>query len=624
MLEEEAAKGSSRRVQTDRGKGAARQGNASYEVNGAGVTPRYNYLGHDDFSGLHAIASFLDTIGSQRRFFLSIQTLNTHAPYGQDPGADRARRLGCERLLEQDLQAKRTSAKQKVKRPPSALQAATGSITGTLQKQHAGSLLQKQHPGSLLQKQPAGSAQQAGEHYARELRCADRYIEELWHLLSRAGRLRDTTLIVTSDHGEGFAQQHMTDIGHGGTVYDTQTHIPLLIIGQPARHLPRRISGVWSETAIMHTVLDLLELPPHPLVGSPLLQRALDAHQPMAQDAEARADGNTGLLLPVQEGDLLGRSVLRNWREPPTHAFMSCAFESSCIGLRRAHTKWVWRLDARPASEEAGGRLEVYYRGDDYEEESITKAFPPSERSMVTRAMRSWVQAVNAMHEGEAVVDHVCPFDLPFAFIYLYDHYTHCCATEPQGRRKDEFGRDFMLCPKNGQEPMPCSTPPCVDNPDAARAGRTAARGWMPLEQREDGCAPGGCAPRVRGAAKEKNDRWRGELLRRHRSKLGTDTAILDLPGYLQHAGDCTGKVLLHHHGSVWQCAALCNRTAGCAGVSRPGNLPGQVRMCILKGTTCARPRAHGEWKFYSKLVERGRGRQARRVPRRVGGVGLA
>ena len=65
----------------------------------ASSRPTYNFLGHDDFSGLHAIETFVRTVGAQQRFFLSLLTLNTHSPYTpSDHPAGTKLLWGCDRL----------------------------------------------------------------------------------------------------------------------------------------------------------------------------------------------------------------------------------------------------------------------------------------------------------------------------------------------------------------------------------------------------------------------------------------------------------------------------------------------------------------------------------------------
>ena len=79
-------------------------------------------------------------------------------------------------------------------------------------------------------------------------------------ILRRAGRLHDTSLVVVGDHGEGFELAHERDRVHGGAVYDTQVRLPFIAFGPMARGMPKRVPGVWSDTAIGPTLLEALGL----------------------------------------------------------------------------------------------------------------------------------------------------------------------------------------------------------------------------------------------------------------------------------------------------------------------------------------------------------------------------
>ena len=79
-------------------------------------------------------------------------------------------------------------------------------------------------------------------------------------ILRRAGRLQDTSLVIVGDHGEGFELAHERDRVHGGAVYDTQVRLPFIAFGPMARGMPKRVPGVWSDTAIGPTLLEALGL----------------------------------------------------------------------------------------------------------------------------------------------------------------------------------------------------------------------------------------------------------------------------------------------------------------------------------------------------------------------------
>ena len=57
----------------------------------------------------------------------------------------------------------------------------------------------------------------------------DEQIGKLIDLLRDRGNLDQTWLFVTSDHGEGFGE-HAGVFGHGTSLYDTELHVPLIII----------------------------------------------------------------------------------------------------------------------------------------------------------------------------------------------------------------------------------------------------------------------------------------------------------------------------------------------------------------------------------------------------------
>lgn len=411
--------------------------------------PRYNFLGHDDWDGLPELEAYVTRMGTER-FFLSVQTLNTHQPYQSDAAAQgHPYPWGCVRMEER---------------------VANESLTAMAIRKSASQVPRLPDPsiGTTFHNK---NLRADAMRYARELRCADYYVREVWRILARSGRLADTTLIVTADHGEGFTQVHSSDVGHGGTVYETQARVPLLIVGPGARGLPSRVSGIWSDTSIAHTVLEMMGLARHPLVGSPLLtdliEESLARQQPVSQ-SDATAPGVT-----VTSADLIGLSVLSNWHRPPTHAFMSCAFERACIGLRQQHLKWVWLWGGRShraftTGGRGDGRLGVFYTGDEYEVDDVSSFLEPSNRERVVAAMKAWERTVNQLHEGTKVLSHLCPFDHPYALIKIYTHYTHCCSVKPR-RRQDRGERLYQSC--HGQS-LECSNPPCIDNEEGVTARR--------------------------------------------------------------------------------------------------------------------------------------------------------
>lgn len=75
---------------------------------------------------------------------------------------------------------------------------------------------------------PSGVAY-ASDAYDDCIADLDEQVGILIDTLERRGVLKDTWLIVVSDHGESFGE-HPDVFGHGGTLFDTEVRVPMLII----------------------------------------------------------------------------------------------------------------------------------------------------------------------------------------------------------------------------------------------------------------------------------------------------------------------------------------------------------------------------------------------------------
>jgi arylsulfatase A-like enzyme len=79
--------------------------------------------------------------------------------------------------------------------------------------------------------------------------------------LERAGKLDDTLLVVTSDHGEEFLEHG--DVFHGRTLYSELVRVPLLVSG-PGVPRGRRVAVPVSLVDVVPTASALLGVPPPP------------------------------------------------------------------------------------------------------------------------------------------------------------------------------------------------------------------------------------------------------------------------------------------------------------------------------------------------------------------------
>jgi arylsulfatase A-like enzyme len=77
--------------------------------------------------------------------------------------------------------------------------------------------------------------------------------------LARRGLLERTWVIITSDHGEGFGE-HVGIFGHGTSLYQSQLHVPLLLIPPGRKPSKQVVSETVSLRDLAATVVDVLNL----------------------------------------------------------------------------------------------------------------------------------------------------------------------------------------------------------------------------------------------------------------------------------------------------------------------------------------------------------------------------
>ena len=111
--------------------------------------------------------------------------------------------------------------------------------------------------------------------YDSEIAFVDAALRRLFRTLPT---LANAVVAITSDHGETVMNRGW--IGHGNSLYDEETRVPLLI------HLPgstagRRVSRPVSNTDLYGTLLDAVGLPRPPRVDRPSLLAPAAAESPV-------------------------------------------------------------------------------------------------------------------------------------------------------------------------------------------------------------------------------------------------------------------------------------------------------------------------------------------------------
>jgi len=152
-----------------------------------------------------------------------------------------------------------------------------------------------------LEVTPRGSSQQqiafARDCYDDCVADLDEQVGRLIDELERRAVLERTWLIITSDHGESFGE-HPGVVRHGGSLYQTELHVPLVII-PPADRLSRQVvTETVSLRDLAATVVDVLGFSD----GSPFpgnsLARFWNGTSPSAATKAATADWALSEVVP--------------------------------------------------------------------------------------------------------------------------------------------------------------------------------------------------------------------------------------------------------------------------------------------------------------------------------------
>jgi len=99
--------------------------------------------------------------------------------------------------------------------------------------------------------------------YLNTLRSVDTQIGRIFDGLRERGLADDTLVVVTGDHGEAFADPHLT-WGHGARLYEESVRVPLLLWNPKLFPHGRHTDTIGSHVDVNPTVTQLLGLKPVP------------------------------------------------------------------------------------------------------------------------------------------------------------------------------------------------------------------------------------------------------------------------------------------------------------------------------------------------------------------------
>jgi arylsulfatase A-like enzyme/Tfp pilus assembly protein PilF len=110
-----------------------------------------------------------------------------------------------------------------------------------------------------------------GDLYSGEIAYTDHVVSRLLSFLKDGGLMGRTLVVLTADHGEGLGDHGEST--HGYFIYDSTTHVPLIIRTPWGDH--GRSGTQVSSVDILPTILDLLGLPQEPGIDGSSLVRSL-------------------------------------------------------------------------------------------------------------------------------------------------------------------------------------------------------------------------------------------------------------------------------------------------------------------------------------------------------------
>jgi arylsulfatase A-like enzyme len=238
------------------------------------------------------------TLDSRRPFFLFINFMDAHSPYL--PLATLAREFWTEPVPGHRLAIPENGWR--------ALQARDAAAADRRPE---------------LQRELDAVIRRLGDLYDDCLRGLDTELGRFLGDLRAAGMLEETWVVITSDHGEQFGEHNL--FGHGTSLYNQQTHVPLILL--PPLAATRTAEDPFAALRGLR-------------IGVPVSHRDLPATV-------------TGLLLPGAPNPFPGRSLARHWDAdgPDTPDPILSQMEDQHLEGEEVQSDRVLRLDSMLAED---------------------------------------------------------------------------------------------------------------------------------------------------------------------------------------------------------------------------------------------------------------------------------
>lgn len=173
-----------------------------------------------------------------------------------------------------------------------------------------------------------GTGGRAIDRYLGAIRYMDDEIDALLRELDRRGRLRNTIVIVTSDHGESFGEHDL--VGHGNGLYRNQIRVPLLILNGPGLPAGRRVAVPVSLRDLAATIADLAGITRHPFGGTSLRRLIVNGER----DGLSPAIAEVSRSINVNPGSFVGRADQKSFIDDSVHVVGSSLGTLAAFDIR--------------------------------------------------------------------------------------------------------------------------------------------------------------------------------------------------------------------------------------------------------------------------------------------------
>jgi arylsulfatase A-like enzyme len=236
--------------------------------------------------------------------------------------------------------------------------------------------------------------------YAGEVSLVDAWLGRLLDKLEELGRLSDTAIIATTDHGYLFGEHRM--IGkpsshHGDSnLYEPLARIPLLFYHPEWRGAGLRLDQLVQPVDYFSTILDLMgvDLPHGVTTHGQSLVRLL--HEPCSWQRQVAAYGKFGESINVADG----RYTLMQWPPGPDNSLYWYSTHQPRFLVPREMGELEREQQRRPVSFARGPCNTALYdlQADPAQEDDIS-AQKPGELERLQRALAEWLVQVRAPQE---------------------------------------------------------------------------------------------------------------------------------------------------------------------------------------------------------------------------------